>query len=181
MCYWKLCFNRKLIFLLWTCLMHHPAKLLAQEQMVFIYQEKGKIIQAKLGDQLSIKYRGYLGQTEYFKQTLTEIKDSSFVLGYSFLGPELLPNKEIKYSDIIAFRRIGLGSVVLKTTLSLGSAVGVILLLDRTYKNKEFSMAGRIGISAGLGIGLNLIINSIFPEKPKYHVKDGWRIYPVIK
>ncbi|MCE2740213.1 MAG: hypothetical protein LW669_01870 [Sphingobacteriales bacterium] len=181
MCHWRLYFKNRIIFILFVLLLSEPKSLLAQEQIVFFHEQKGKIIQAKLGDQLSIKYRGYLGQTENFKQTLTEIKDSSFVLGYSLLGPDILLYKEIKYSDILAFRRIGLGSVILKTTLSLGSAVGAIFLLDRTYKNNDFNLAGRIGISVGLGVGMNLIINSIFPDKPKYQVKEGWKVYPIIK
>jgi hypothetical protein len=59
--------------------------------------------------------------------------------------------------------------------------VGAIFLLDRTYKNNDFNLAGRIGISVGLGVGMNLIINSIFPDKPKYQVKEGWKVYPIIK
>lgn len=157
--------------------------LFAQEHIMFIQEQKGKVIQAKLGDQLSVKYRGYLGQTESFKQTLTEIDDSSFVLGFQFLGQELNAYKKIKYEDIIAFRRISLGRTILKTSLSLGSAVGVILLLDRTYKNEAYSLGlgGRIGLSVGLGLGMNLLINGLLPDKPKYQVKEGWQIYSVIK
>jgi hypothetical protein len=165
------------------CLLFMSKLLLAQEHIVFIQQQNGKIIQAKLGDQLSIKYRGYLGQTETFKQTLTAINDSSFVLGFQFLGQELNAYKKIKYQDIIAFRRIGLGRTILKTSLSLGSAVGLILLLDRTYKNETFNLGlgGRIGLSVGLGMGMSLLINGILPEKPNHFVKDGWQIYSVMK
>ncbi len=163
------------------CLLFMSNLLLAQEHIVFIHQQNGKVIRAKLGDQLSIKYRGYLGQTETFKQTLTAINDSSFVLGFQFLGQELNACKKIKHQDIIAFRRIGLGRTILKTSLSLGSAVGVILLLDRTYKSETYSLGRRIGLSVGLGMGMSLLINGILPDKPKYQVKDGWQIYSVIK
>jgi len=177
----KLYFKSRLIIYTLFWLLVSTTAAFAQEQSIFIQQQKGKVIQAKLGDQLSIKYRGYLGQTETFKQTLTEINDSSFTLGYSFLGPEITTYKEIKYADIISFRRIGLGRVILKTTLSLGTAFGVIWFLDRTYKNNDYSLGGRIGISVGVGVGMNLLINALLPEKPKYNVKDGWQIYPIKK
>lgn len=176
---WELYFKR--VIIVFGFLVCWIATSYAQEQILFVNQAKGKVFQAKLGDQLSIKYRGYLGQTETFKQTLTEINDSSFVLGYAFLGSALIPNKEIKYTDIIAFRRIGLGRVILKTTLSLGTAVGVILLLDRTYKSNDFSLAGKFGISFGVGLGVNLLLNGLLPDNPKYQTKEGWQIYPIRK
>ncbi|MCG9881198.1 MAG: hypothetical protein MH472_11420, partial [Bacteroidia bacterium] len=147
---------------------------LAQDKIVFKNNVSGKVIKARLGDQISVRYKGYLGQTESYKHTLTEIYDSSFVLGVNFMGPDLSQAKEIQYKDIIAFRRMSLGRVFLKSTLSLGSAVATIIVLDRLYKEQSLSFGQRIGVSLGVGLGVNILINAILSEKPKYQVKDGW-------
>ncbi|MDZ4669013.1 MAG: hypothetical protein SGJ00_14190 [bacterium] len=156
----------------------------AQNKILFLNPVQGKIIKAKEGDQLSVLYRGYLGQTEYFKNTLTEIKDSSFVLGIQFgLNPaavgQTFQYKEIKYTDIVAFRRSSLGRTLLKSGLSLGAVITSILLLNRMYTQSEISDFGKIGISFGVGIGVNLLINLAIPDKPKHKVSEGWQINPI--
>lgn len=150
----------------------------AQDYIIFENKRSGKIIKARLGDQIHVKYRGYLGQTESFKHTLTEINDSNFMLGIDYLGENLSNYKIIQYKDIVAFRRMSIGRVFLKSTLSIGSAIGTILVLDRLYKEQSLSFGQRIGVSLGVGLGVNILINALLPENPNHWVKDGWEIYP---
>ena len=162
--------------------------LFAQNSILFINASEGKIIKAKVGDQLSISYRGYLGQTETFLNTLTQVNDSTFVLGKietntkQFFGKtsnKPIAYKEIKYSDVIAFRRSSPGRVILKATLTLATAVGSILLLDRLNESSELSDFGKIGVSLGIGLGINMLTNLAMPDNPKYKLSDGWQINPV--
>lgn len=160
----------------------------SQSSILFIQPNQGKLIKAKPGDQLSISYKGYLGQTETYINILTEISDTTFVLGFignqnSFfkLNQSGINNscKEIKYSDIIAFRKSGPGRTLLKSTLAFGGAIGSILILNRLYKQNEISDFGKIGISLGVGIGINMLINLALPNKPIHQVVDGWQINPL--
>ena len=182
MLYWKQSLEKKLILCLIGILMIGSHNLLAQGKIIFFNVSQGKLIQAKIGDQLSVVYKGYLGQTETYKNTLTEIKDSSFVLGMpaSVLNPnqssQELQHKEIRYADVIAFRRIGLGRVMLKTSLSLSATIGTIILLKNLYAQNKVSDLGKIGISIGVGLGLNALINMAMPDKPNHKMKEGWEI-----
>jgi hypothetical protein len=165
------------------------ANLLGQNSLIFLNPSQGKLIKAKEGDILSIRYKGYLGQTEYFKNTLTEIKDSSFVLGVPIfrehggnLGNGMdqpFQCKEIRYIDVVAFRRAGIGRNVLKSTLTLGVAVGSVLLFDKLYQKNQVSTFAKIGVSIGVGISLNYLINLALPEKPNHKMTDGWQINPL--
>lgn len=151
-----------------------------QNVILFMNTKSGVVLKAKPGDQISVLYKGYLGQTEYYKHTLFEIKDSTFILGNPLQGKgsqSLLPAyKEIKYSDVIAFRRMGIGRTLLKSTLSLGAAIGTLLVLDRLYTNNQVNNFAKIGISMGVGLGLRFGIDALLPEKPKYFIKDGWEL-----
>ncbi|MCF8445445.1 MAG: hypothetical protein K9H61_00505, partial [Bacteroidia bacterium] len=133
--------------------------------------------------------KGYLGQTEYFKNTLTEIKDSSFVLGVPIfrrnggnMGNEIdqqFQCKEIRYLDVIAFRKASIGRNVFKSTLTLGAAVGTVFLFDKLYQKNQVSTFAKIGISIGVGLSLNYLINLAIPEKPNHKMTDGWQINPL--
>lgn len=183
MCHWKsLTKNKYKLYILawmWVCWIPIQA-----QTIVFINPNEGKIIHAKEGDMLSIRYKGYLGQTEYFKNTLTLIGDSSFILGIPFgsdenMGSKLqqqLQYKEIKYSDVIAFRRSGMGRTFLKSTLSIGAIVGSFYVLNGLYTRNQVSDLGKIGLSLGVGLSFNLLINVAFPDKPNHKMKDGWQI-----
>ncbi len=164
------------------------ANLAIAQKIVFIHAGDGKIIEAKEGDVLSIQYRGYLGQTETFKNTLTSIKDSSFVLGIDLIDPsspmamkmgQQMQAKEIRYADVMAFRRMSVGRVFLKSTLTTGAAIGTILVLSSLYKSNNISDMGKIGISLGAGLSVNALINLILPERPKYRMSAGWQINPI--
>jgi hypothetical protein len=156
----------------------------AQDKLIFINPNQGKLIEAKPGDFLIIRYKGYLGQTEFYKQTLLEIKDSSFVIGmYSFSEGSLFerenPYKEINFKDVESFRRRSIGGSVSKSLLGLGAAIGSILVLDQLYENQNYSTLANLGISMGVGLSINFGLNLLFPDKPKYHMKEGWYIESV--
>lgn len=160
----------------------------AQNQILFLNASQGKLIKAKEGDQLSIRYRGYLGQTEYFMNTITAIGDSTFTLGIPFsdgtsmFGKKVgaqLQCKEIRYTDVLEFRRSGIGRTFLKSGLSIGAAVGSLLLLDKLYTKNEVNDFAKIGISLGVGLSMRFVINLALPDKPNHKVKDGWQINPV--
>lgn len=163
-------------------------QMLYAQRIVFINAGNGKLIEAKEGDVLSIQYHGYLGQTETFKNTLTEIKDSSFVLGIQLMDPnnpmankmgQQMQMKEIRYCDVVGFRRMGIGRVLLKSTLTTGAAIGTILVLNALYRDNAISDFGKIGISLGVGLSVNTLINLLLPERPNHFMQEGWQINPL--
>lgn len=157
----------------------------AQVLLNFNHPESGKKIPVRSGTTLSIAYRGYLGQTEYFKSTLSVAGDSTLILGNPliqerYLGDsklkQALTSKEVRYSDLIAFRRISLGRMILKSTLSVGALVGSFVLLGDLYRNSDYTDLQKFGISIGSGLGVNVLIQLLLPENPKYKMEDGWEI-----
>lgn len=189
MCHWESFAQKKYFCLVLLFVGLVPANLLGQNSLIFLNPSHGKLIKAKEGDVLSIRYKGYLGQTEYFKNTLTEIKDSSFVLGVPIfrrnggnMGNEIdqqFQCKEIRYLDVIAFRKASIGRNVFKSTLTLGAAVGTVFLFDKLYQKNQVSTFAKIGISIGVGLSLNYLINLAIPEKPNHKMTDGWQINPL--
>lgn len=185
MCYRKSNTQAKKGFAILICLLISVSQLVAQNQIIFINSTQGKLIRAKEGDMLSLKYKGYLGQTETFKNTLSFIGDSSFTLGIPMMSASgILGNniekqfqyKEIKYQDILAFRRSSVGRTLLKSSLSLGAAIGSFLLLNSMYERNNVSDFGKIGISIGIGLTLNMVINFGLPDKPNHKMEEGWEI-----
>ena len=161
----------------------------AQSQLIFINTSINKIIKVQNGDQLSLQYKGYLGQTEYFKHNVGHITDSSVILGYYFPEYGAFQNKmtnnakwvqkEILLKDITMFRRIGPGRQLLKSTLEFGTALSALFLLNNLYINNTFSNLQKFGITLSAGLIPRIIIGVIMPEKPKYVISDGWRVESV--
>ncbi len=158
----------------------------AQNSLLFQNPAQNKLIRAKVGDQLSLQYYGYLGQKEYFKQTISVITDSSVILGVYFpslsdeqsrkIGSIGFTHKEILIKDITIFRKMGAGRTLIKATLGLGAAFTSIYLLNRFYEQNKYSTPAKFGISIGVAIGTSAFINFCFPDHPKYKIKDGWKI-----
>lgn len=156
----------------------------AQNTLNFIDSVTGKVINAKTGDFLILKYKGYLGQTEYYKHTIQEVNDSSVIVGiihpYSAFSTAFIgmknPWKEIKLKDIESFKRRSAGANFLKSMISIGAGLTAVLLLKNLTDEKKFSNGKNLAISVGAGIGINLGMNMLFSDKPKNHIKDGWRI-----
>lgn len=175
----------KLSFAAGLCLLIHSANLKAQVLLEFYQPATGKVIPVKAGDQLNLSYQGYLGQTEVFKSALTAVTDSTVVLGLGLLKPErvndekvrqALMSKEIRLTDIIAFRRMSTGRVLLKSVLTTGAVVGSVLLLSDLYRNSDYTDLQKLGLSVGTGIGINIAIQVLLPEHPKYRMSGGWMV-----
>ncbi|MBC7383899.1 MAG: hypothetical protein H7296_13090 [Bacteroidia bacterium] len=159
------------------------------QTLVFINTEQNKIIKAKPGNQLSLHYCGYLGQTESYKQTISFVTDSSVILGLYL--PKLssaqnlslaglgLGYKEILLRDILVFRRMSIGRTLLKSTLGVGAALASIIMLNQLYEHSSLSTGAKIGISLGVGLGTTYLINVFISDRPKYAMKDGWRVETV--
>ncbi len=159
----------------------------AQTNLYFINRSKHKIIEVKTGQQLSLKYKGYLGQPEFAKQTVTEITDSFIYLG---VDPELLGDlfkksisnnpkfiyKKVLLKDIIAFRRMTVGRQFFKSSMMIATIFGTGYLLTDLYQKNKFTTLETLGISFGVGIGTSLLINLVLPENPKCFLSDGWEV-----
>jgi hypothetical protein len=50
------------------------------------------------------------------------------------------------------------------------------LVLRDLHERNAYSNGKNLAISIGVGLGINIGMNLIFSDKPKYSVKDGWRI-----
>ncbi len=159
----------------------------AQNSINFTDSLTGKVIHAKTGDYLILKYKGYLGQTEYFKHTLQEVGDSSILVGivhpYAVFSPVFAgmnnPWKEIKLKDIESFKRRSAGANFLKSMIGIGAGLSAVLMLKSLNEEKKFSNGKNLAISLGVGLGINIGMNMLFSDKPKNHIKDGWRIESV--
>ena len=159
----------------------------AQPNLYFINRAKHKIIEVSIGQQLSIKYKGYLGQTEFVKQTVTDINDSFVTLG---VDPEMLGKgfqammsnnpkfiyRKVMIKDILAFRRITAGRQLLKVGLMMGNVAGSYYLLYNLYKKNDFSVGVTFLISFGVSVGTAVVINALLPENPKYQLNEGWEV-----
>ncbi len=155
----------------------------AQRTLVFINEKENKVIEVTEGQQLCVLYKGYLGQTEFAKDVVSEITDSTVTLGIyktreSKTGQSY---KVIRIEDIVAFRRMTIGRQLLKSTVQIGSVVGLYILANQAYSSPDISNGGAFAISLGAGISTRVLINLLFPEKVKYHMQDGWRVSVVLK
>ncbi len=156
----------------------------AQSGLRFIDSSHQKVVTAYQGDYLILKYKGYLGQTEFYKHTLQGVSDSSLIVGivhpYSPLSGVFIgtnnPWKEIKFRDIEAFKRRSAGANFLKSMIGISAGLSAILLLKNLNEDKKFSNGKNLAISLGVGIGINVGMNLIFSDKPKNKMQEGWHI-----
>jgi hypothetical protein len=161
---------------------------IAGAQDLVFKNTNGKTIHLKNGDQLSIFYKGYLGQKQYSNNDFLYKTDSSIVVGvaakpinnkvadYLLMKGQL--QKEILFKDIIAFRRISVGRKILKSTLNIAAITGFALLLSESYAKGNMTYGESFLYSLAGGISISLLINLALPENPKYNMEDGWQIQP---
>lgn len=153
-----------------------------QPVLVFKQASTNKVIKVKPGNTLSVQYNGYLGQTEQFKQLVTDINDSVVTLGYEisskvFNSLEKTHGlKQIRITDITRFRRMTTGRQLGKAFVKLGTAVGTYILAYNLVKNPDISTGELLLYTLGVGLGSAALVEAIFPENPKYFVKDGWEV-----
>lgn len=153
----------------------------AQQELVFTNTQTGKTITAIPGSTVSIYYKGYLGQVQYVKHTLSMVTDSSIFLGLMFeptqakkVRPKMYT--EIMLSDIVAFRKISLGRNLLKSTAQIGAIYGSFFVLQDFIQRENNTTLQNFGITLGIGLGSRLLINALFNEKPKHSINNGWQV-----
>jgi hypothetical protein len=155
-----------------------------QKSLLFYNTKTLRTIELKVGHKATLLYKGYLNQTEVICHTVTDITDSTIVIGsdLSIILPEKRPGqklgqvqKVIRISDITGFRRMTIGRQLAKAGVGVAGAVGSFYLLQYIYQS-DISRGNAFLISLGTGfslIGLNRIL---FPENIKYYFEDGWQV-----
>lgn len=161
----------------------------AQKVLQFANATTQQFITVKVGNRVAILYKGYLGQVEFVRETVTEITDSTIVVGtnYAEQFPSLvgkpgknnkLTYKVIRIQDIVGFRKIGLGRQLGKLVVSAAGIVGSFYFLRGVYKS-NLSNASTFFISMGTGFCLLAINSILFPENIKYYFAEGWSVQVV--
>ena len=157
----------------------------AQKSLYFFNSQKNKLIEVHEGHYLSLQYTGYLGQTEFVKNVVTAITDSTITLGvemekFGFLGTSnsrlVPPHKIIRIKDITAFRKMTVARQLVKSACTIGAVLGSYFLLYDLYNSPSVSRGGAFFISIGVGVGSSLLFNALFPENVKYRLPDGWQV-----
>jgi predicted phage tail protein len=156
----------------------------AQKGLLFYNTKKNKTILVKEGMRASILYKGYKGQTEFAREIIREITDSTITLGVDLtqvtgIRPgkiNSLTHKIIRVEDIVGFRRMGTGRQIAKTVVAVGGVVGSFYLLRNVYRSSTISSGSSFLISLGVGLGLVGINELLFPENIKYYMEDGWQV-----
>lgn len=159
----------------------------AQPTLVFTQATTNNKIEMKIGHRATILYKGYLGQLETAKETITDITDSTIVLGINMA--EVYPRmaarpgknlkttyKVIRISDIMGFRRMTLGRQMGSLVFKTAGIVGSFYLLRNVYANPSISSGTSFLISIGTGFGILGINGLLFPENIKHYVEDGWSV-----
>jgi hypothetical protein len=166
---------------------------LSQPALYFYNAQTNEVITAKPGHQLVLMYKGYNGQTEFYKEIITEISDSTITLGHDYTktnnftsishskkahkkGPAY---KVIAIKDIMAFRRISPARILSKAGLQIGSVIGLLFLVEDIYESPDINSTNAFFLSFSLGIASRTIINIIFPEDVKHYMNEGWKVINV--
>ncbi len=144
------------------------------QELVFVNPTTNKSIHVQKGAMLMIEYRGYLKQMELTTNTLFQMNDSSIVIGkYHLLGPAS-DLRVIKTEDITGFRKVTVGTQVLKTILALGVTLGSYYAFS---DNANLNSTERLVYSLGTGIVTTALLKIIFPtNRVKHKMKDGWKV-----
>jgi hypothetical protein len=159
----------------------------AQPTLVFTQASTHKKIEMHIGHRATILYKGYLGQLETAKETITDITDSTIVLGINYAetyprmaarpGKNLrMTYKVIRVSDIVGFRRMTIGRQLGSLAFKTAGIVGSFYLLRNVYANPSISAGNAFLISLGTGFSILGINSLLFPENIKYYMEDGWSV-----
>ncbi|WP_143525146.1 hypothetical protein [Labilibacter marinus] len=144
--------------------------------IIFYNQVEGKSIPFIKGSMIVVEYQGYLKQMELYTNNIIEVNDSTVLIGKARLFAAPTQVKEIRIEDIKGFRKISAGSLLLKTTLTVGATLGAYYAM-RNYAD-QLSSTEEILYSTAIGLATNISLNKIFPDKKvKYKMKDGWKVF----
>ena len=159
-------------------------QIFAQKTLLFLNTKTNKTIEVYEGQTLSVQYRGYHNQIYHFKNIVSEINDSTILLGnmseeqpvwIQKLSRKFEPSyRIIAIRDIVGFRRItigrSLGKSLLTTTVMLSTFFGTIDL----FRNNQLGTWQTAFISLGIGITTSVVNAIVLPENSRYKVKEGW-------
>lgn len=161
-------------------------QIFAQKSLLFLNTKTSKTIEVSEGQTLSIQYRGYNNQLYHYKNTVTEINDSSIVIGNIADEPAIWIQKlskkydpdyrVIDVKDIVSFRRITAGRILAKTLISTALSVGSIFAFYGIVNNSNGNYMQAILVSFGIGLMPPIFNAFILPENPVNKIKDGWVI-----
>lgn len=143
--------------------------------LVFINHGEYKAVQIPKGAMMVVEYNGYLKQLELKSNSVIEINDSMVVMGKArlFAQPQDITN--IRIEDITGFRKISVGSQLLKTVLTVGATLGTYYGVRE--HGDRLSSTEQLLLSTGAGLLTNVSLKLIFPQnKIKNKMKDGWMI-----
>lgn len=147
----------------------------AQKDMLVFYNDSAKqAIGVKKYGTVMLEYKGYLNQTELTTNTIISLNDSTITLAKPKLFGSSTQQRTIMLNDVTGFRKVSTGSQLLKTAIILGVTVGSYFVIS---DNDNLSSPERVLYATAIGLGTTYGIKLIFPmNKPKYLLKDGWRI-----
>lgn len=158
----------------------------AQKKLVFKNTKTLKTVELRVGNRASFSYNGYMQQPEFLKETISDITDSTVVLGMSYFQslPQSITKpgkypalvyKVIRIEDITGFRKMGVGRMIAKSAVSIGGIFASYYLLKDIYSS-NISTGSSILLSMGVGLGLYGVTELLFPENVKYYMADGWQV-----
>ncbi|AMS25685.1 hypothetical protein AEM51_00260 [Bacteroidetes bacterium UKL13-3] len=172
-------------FSFYILLMFVSLSCFAQKRLVFTNVQKQKVVELRVGNRATFYYKGYMDQPECVKETISDITDSTVVLGLSYDGllpksitkpgkyPKLM-HKIIRIEDITGFRKMGTGRMLAKSAVSIGGIFASYYLLKNIYSS-NMSSGTSILLSMGVGFGLLGVTELLFPENIKHYTEDGWQ------
>lgn len=173
-------------FLLLSLLCFTAIGLYAQKTVRFINTRSHEVIEASIGQTLSVQYLAYNNQLFHFKNVITDITDSSITLGVindtqvewvqKLSGKYDAPYRIILLKDIVSFRRITAGRIIAKSLLSTSILVATYVGCIDLFRYNKISFWETLGISIGIGVTTTAITAFVLPENPKYKLADGWVI-----
>lgn len=143
--------------------------------LIFLNQNAHKAVQIPKGSMMVVQYNGYLKQQELKSNTIIHINDSIIVIGKPRLFAEASDLTQIRINDITGFRKVSVGSQLLKTVLTVGATLGTYYGLREN--GDKLSSTEQLLLSTGAGLITNVSLKIIFPQnKIKHKNKDGWII-----
>lgn len=143
--------------------------------LIFLHQDAHKAVQIPKGAMMVVQYQGYLKQLELKSNSLIQVNDSMIVLGKPRLFSEPANLTHIRINDITGFRKVSVGSQLLKTALTVGATLGAYYGLREN--GDKLSSTEQLILSTGAGLLTNISLKFIFPQnKIKHQTKDGWII-----
>ncbi len=154
-----------------TCLFAHSQK----QALIFLNNKETKAVQISRGGMVVLQYQGYLKQLEQETNYIIDVNDSTITLGKPRVFSSPKDVKEIRIKDIRGFRRISVGSQLLKMVLTVGATLGTYYAI--TENGDDLTNTQELLFSTGAGLAARISLNIIFPDnKIKHKVKDKWKV-----